>query len=100
VSVSYSTLQRWPGGFMGSLRIVNTGSTAVSGWQLVITLGGDRVDTVWNADWQPGSGGSLIMTPASYDPTIAPGASVSVNFVAQGTSTEPGSCTFDGSACS
>lgn len=100
VSVSYSTPQRWPGGFMGELRIVNNGTTAVSGWQLVITLGGDRVDTVWNADWQPGGGGSLIMTPVSYDPTIAPGASMSVNFVAQGVQTEPGSCTFDGSACS
>jgi cellulose binding protein with CBM2 domain len=100
VSVSYSTLQRWPGGFMGGLRLVNNGPAAVSGWQLVITLGGDRVDTVWNADWQPGSGGSVIMTPVSYDPTIAPGASLSVNFVAQGGQTEPGSCTFDGSACS
>jgi hypothetical protein len=100
VTVSYSAQQRWDGGFMGDLRLVNNGTAAVSGWQLVITLGGDRVDTVWNADWQLGSGGSLIMTPASYDLTIAPGASVSVNFVAQGSQTEPGSCTFDGSACS
>jgi hypothetical protein len=72
----------------------------VTGWQIVITLSGDRVDTVWNADWRYGIGGSVIMTAAPYDQVIGPGASQSVNFVAQGGTTSPTSCTFDGSACS
>jgi hypothetical protein len=100
VTVSYSTAQSWDGGFQGQLVITNRGSSAVTGWQIVITLSGDRVDTVWNADWQYGSGGSVIMTAAPYDQVIEPGASQSVNFVAQGGTTEPTSCTFDGSACS
>lgn len=100
VTVSYSALQRWRGGFQGQFVITNHGSSAVTGWQMVITLSGDQVDTVWNADWQYGRGGSVILTAAPYDQVIEPGASQSVNVVAQGGSTEPASCTFDGSACS
>jgi Cellulose binding domain len=100
VTVSYSALQRWDGGFQGQFVITNHGSSAVTGWQMVITLSGDQVDTIWNADWQYGRGGSVILTAAPYDQVIEPGASQSVNVVAQGGTTEPTSCTFDGSACS
>jgi hypothetical protein len=100
VTVSYSVAQSWDGGFQGQFVITNHGNSAVTGWQIVMTLSGDRVDTVWNAAWQYGSGGSVIMTAAPNDQVIAPGASQSVNFVAQGGTTEPTSCTFDGSACS
>jgi len=99
VTVSYSTAQRWDGGFQGEFVITNHGNSAVTGWQIVVTLSGDRVDSVWNADWRYGSGDSLIMTAAPYDQVIEPGASQSVNFVAQGGTTEPTSCTFDGSVC-
>jgi hypothetical protein len=100
VTVSYSTFQHWAGGFRGQFVITNHGSSAVTGWQMVITLSGDQVDTVWNADWQYGRGGSVIMTATPYDQVIEPGASQSVDFVAQGGTTGPSSCTFDGSACS
>jgi hypothetical protein len=100
VTVSYSAFQRWGGGFQGQFVITNHGSSAVTGWQLAITLSGDRVDTVWNADWQYAGGGSVVMTATPYDQVIEPGASQSVNFFAQGGTTEPTSCTFDGSTCS
>jgi len=99
VTVSYSTVQRWSGGFQGEFVVTNHGSSAVTGWQIVMTLSGDRVDTVWNADWRYGTAGSVIMTAASYDQVIEPGAAQPVNFVAQGGTTEPTSCAFDGSAC-
>jgi Cellulose binding domain len=100
VTVSYTALQHWGGGFQGQFVITNHGSSAVTGWQMVITLSGDHVDTVWNANWQYGRGGSVLLTAAPYDRVIEPGASQSVNVVAQGGTTEPTSCTFDGSACS
>jgi len=99
VTVSYSAVQHWFGGFQGQFVITNHGSSAVTGWQMVITLSGDQVDTVWNADWQYGRGGKVVLTAAPYDRVIEPGASQSVNVVAQGGTTEPTSCTFDGSAC-
>jgi hypothetical protein len=100
VTVSYSTLRSWGVGFQGQFVITNHGSSAVTGWQMVITLSGDQVDTVWNADWQYGRGGSVILTAAPYDQAIEPGASQSVNIVAQGGTAGPTSCTFNGSACS
>jgi Cellulose binding domain len=100
VTVSFSVLRQWPGGFMGELTIVNQGGSAVNGWQMAITLPGDQVQNVWNANWQPTGWGSVIMTPVPDDQVIEPGASVAVNLVAQGNPTEPANCTFNGSPCS
>jgi glucuronoarabinoxylan endo-1,4-beta-xylanase len=99
VTVSYSTLRQWDGGFLGELDIVNQGDSAVNGWQMVITLPGDQVQNVWNANWQPDGWDSVIMTPVPSDQVIEPGTSVSVNFVAQGEPAEPANCTFNGSPC-
>jgi hypothetical protein len=99
VTVSYSTLWQWDGGFKGELDIVNQGDSAVNGWQLVITLPGDQVQSVWNANWQQDDWDSVIMTPVPSDQVIEPGTSVSVVFVAQGDPAEPTDCTFNGSPC-
>jgi hypothetical protein len=99
VTVTYSTAQRWDGGFQGELTIVNHTSSTVSGWQIVVTLPDDQVSTVWNASWHPGSQGGVIMTAAAYDQDIEPHAAQSVNFIATGAAAAPTACTFDGSAC-
>src|ERR1035441_6226830 len=79
VSVTYSMPQYWFGGFQGELTVLNQTGSAISGWQIMIALPGDRVFSAWNADWQPDGGHSLIMTAAPYDQVIEPGASVSAN---------------------
>jgi hypothetical protein len=99
VSVTYSMPQYWFGGFQGELTVLNQTGSAISGWQIMIALPGDRVFSAWNADWQPDGGHSLIMTAAPYDQVIEPGASVSANFTAQGSTTSPTACLFDGAAC-
>ena len=53
---------------------------------------------VWNAQWQF-DGDTLTLTPGSGGDVIEPGQSVSVNFSAQGATTSPTSCTFNGAAC-
>jgi hypothetical protein len=100
VTVTYSTPRQWRGGFLGELTIVNQGGPAVTGWQIAITLPGDQVQRVWNANWQPTGYDSVIMTPMPGDQVIGPGDSLSVNFVVQGDTTEPSNCTFNGSPCS
>ena len=99
LTITYSTPDVWDNGFQGEFTIVNHGTSTLTSWQIAITLPGDQVDTAWDADWQPGPAGTVILTPASYDAPIAPGGSQMVNFVATGGTTQPGSCTFDGSAC-
>jgi cellulase/cellobiase CelA1 len=98
VTVTYSTSPHHRSGFFGHLTIENLGTAPVSGWQLVLTLPGDDVNWVWNAQWQL-SGDTLTLTPADSGDVIAPGASVSVNFSANGDTTAPTSCTFNGAAC-
>ncbi len=100
MTVSYSVLRHWHDGFLAELTIVNQGNSAVTGWQIMITLPGDQVQTVWNANWQQAGWGSVIMTPTPGDQVIDPAATVSVNFAAQGNTTEPANCTFNGSPCS
>ena len=100
VTVAYSTPDVWDGGFQGEFTIVNNGSSTLQNWEVVITLPGDQVDTAWNGDWQPGPDGTVILTPASYDLPVKPGATQLVNFVATGKTVDPASCTFDGSSCS
>jgi len=98
VSVSYTLVQQWDGGFQGQFAIVNNGNTAINGWQLSVVLPDDHIDTTWDASFRT-NGDILIMNAPSYQMTIAPGASVKENFVAQGSTTSPADCTFDGAAC-
>ena len=100
MTITYSIPQVWTNGFQGDFTIVNHGTSTLASWRFVITLPGDQVDTAWNADWRPGPAGTVILTPAAYDAPVAPGASQQVNFAATGGTTQPGSCTFDGSPCS
>jgi len=99
VTIAYSTPDVWDGGFQGEFTIVNHGNATLENWQVVIALPGDQLDTAWDSDWQPGPAGTVILTPASYDAPLKPGATQQVNFVATGSTVEPASCTFDGSAC-
>ncbi len=53
---------------------------------------------MWDATYHT-AGDVLIMDPPSYQVTIAPGASLTEHFVAQGTTTSPAACSFNGTAC-
>ncbi len=99
VTVAYSVVQRWDGGFQGQFTIVNHASTALTGWQIRAAFPGDLVDSAWGAGWQTSGGDTLVLDAPSYQPTIPPGASQSANFTAQGNTTSPVSCSIDGLAC-
>jgi Cellulose binding domain len=98
VTVSYSVVQQWDGGFRGEFTIVNHGTTALSGWVLAATFPADHVDLVWGASYQA-NGSTLTLTPASYQPSIPPGGSQSASFTASGSHQAPANCTFNGKAC-
>ncbi|MGE5291411.1 MAG: cellulose binding domain-containing protein [Micromonosporaceae bacterium] len=98
VDIAYTADKRWDGGFQGELTISNHTSTVISRWKIAITLPGDRVSSVWNAQGQM-SGDVLVLVPTSWDPPIRPGEHAHIFFVAQGPATNPASCTFNGAAC-
>ena len=107
VTVAYTLdgTDPWHQDFRAHLTIVNHGATPVAGWTVQVSLPGDQVDWVgypgaWDpfANWQF-SGGTLALNAASGGETLAPGATEIVPISAQGSSTVPGGCQFNGSAC-
>jgi mannan endo-1,4-beta-mannosidase len=86
--VSYSLARSWDGGFLGHFTITNHGSKPISRWIVNATLPGDHVESGWGASFRA-SGGTVTLTPASYDRAIAPGGSQSAYFTASGPTTRP-----------
>jgi Glycosyl hydrolase family 12/Cellulose binding domain len=96
-SASYSTVSAWQGGFEGQITVTDTGSSALSGWKIGWTFPGDQeISSLWNGN-DTQSGAAVTVTNASYNGSVAPGASVTVGFTATNSGdTAPGitaSCT-------
>jgi O-glycosyl hydrolase len=100
-SVAYQTTSQWAGGFTANVTVTNNGSAPVNGWTVGFTFPGDqKVTNAWNASVSQ-SGESVAATNASYNATIAAGASTSFGFQGTWTSSDapPTSFTVNGVAC-
>jgi cellulose 1,4-beta-cellobiosidase len=92
-SGTYSVMSSWPGGFQGQVVVTNTGSASLNSWQLGWTFPGNQaISNLWNGN-RTQSGGIVTVTNASYNGTLAPGASTTVGFTATyaGSNTAPSS---------
>ncbi|WP_087508284.1 glycoside hydrolase family 6 protein [Cellulomonas iranensis] len=99
-SVSY-TASSWNSGFTASVRVKNTGTTALSGWTLRFAFAnGQTVQQGWSATWAQ-SGSTVTATNAAWNGALAPGASVDIGFNGShsGTNTAPTSFTLNGTTC-
>jgi hypothetical protein len=75
--VTYSVTTQWPGGFGGAFSIKNTGTTAITDWNLTWTWPGTQTLTqAWNANYSQ-RGTNVNFTYESYNATIAAGATLS-----------------------
>lgn len=95
------TTNAWNTGLTASVTLTNTGTTAVDGWRLGFTLpSGQTITNGWGATYAPASG-AVTATNASYNGTLAPGASVTIGYQAghTGNSAAPGAFTLNGSTC-
>lgn len=98
VQVSYTLVRQHPHSFQGKFTIVNTGSTAINGWELAASLPGDQIRAVWDGSFHT-DGDTLYIDPSTSQLTIAPGATLTETFIAGGSATTPASCMFNGAAC-
>ncbi len=99
--VTYSTQSQWTGGFVASVTISNTGTSAINGWTLGFTFPGDqKITTAWNGVASQ-SGESVSITNASYNGTIPASGSTSLGFQGTWASSDaaPASFTLNGAAC-
>jgi glucose/arabinose dehydrogenase len=95
------TVKSWGTGTTVDLTVTNTGNTAVNGWTLEFPLAlGQTVVSDWNTDLTQGSN-TITAVNASYNATIAPGASVTLGYLAQhtGDASPPPRFTLNGDAC-
>ncbi len=84
-SVTYAIQSSWAQGFTTNVTVKNTG-TGTSGWTVRWTApSGVTLANGWTATFAI-SGSSWTMTPPSYQPTLAPGASITYGFQGNGPS--------------
>jgi cellulose 1,4-beta-cellobiosidase len=86
-SAAYSVVNSWQGGFQAQVVVTNTGGASKNGWRLAWTFPGDqRITQLWNGSYTQ-SGAAVSVTNASYNGTLAPGATTTVGFTAAASST-------------
>ena len=75
--VVYTVTTQWNVGFGTAITIKNTGNTPINSWNLTWTWAGNQqITQAWNSNYtQTGQNASL--TNASWNPNIAPGATLS-----------------------
>ncbi|WP_323814421.1 pectate lyase [Cellvibrio sp. NN19] len=84
---TYTVTNNWGSGFTGEIKITNNTSSTVNGWSVAWQESGASVTNSWNATLS----GSNPYTAASlgWNSTLAPGASASFGFQANGTASAP-----------
>jgi len=95
------TLNDWGSGFTANLTVTNTGSSAINGWTVKWTFGGNQaISNSWNATVTQ-SGQAVTAVNMSYNGTIAANGNVQFGFQAaySGTNGVPAQFTLNGTAC-
>ncbi|HXB75695.1 MAG TPA: Ig-like domain repeat protein [Candidatus Acidoferrales bacterium] len=100
--VVYTVTTQWNVGFGTAITIQNTGSTPINGWQLTWTWAANQqITQAWNSNYSQ-TGANAKLTNASWNPTIAPGATVTgmgFNASYSGTNAAPAAFYVNGTRC-
>ena len=99
--VTYTTNSQWPGGFTAQVVIGNTSTSAISSWSLAFTFPGDqKITSNFNGGFAQ-AGENATLTNASYNGTIAAGASITDGFQGTWTNSDaaPTAFTLNGATC-
>ena len=100
-TVHYDNQNDWGNGFLAAVTMTNTSTLAMNAWTFTLTFPGTQTITdLWNGTVTQ-SGKSVKVTDVWYDPSIAPGASIQIGFVANysGSNAPPSSFTLNGNTC-
>ncbi|MFI6235659.1 chitinase [Micromonospora sp. NPDC050784] len=97
-TASFAKTAEWGSGWEGKYTITNGGSSTINGWSLAFDLpSGTTLGSYWDA-LLSSAGQRHTFTNRSWNGTIAPGASVSFGFLANG-SGSPSGCQLNGASC-
>jgi Cellulose binding domain len=98
LTATFAKTSDWGSGYEAKYTIANPGGDTVTGWKVEFTLPATAaLGSTWDATVAR-NGTSYVATNASYDGTLAAGASTSFGFIVTGTGS-PSSCTINGAPC-
>ena len=99
LTATFRTDSDWGSGYQARYTIKNTGSSAITGWQVVFALpAGAKLGSTWDAAATT-SGSTVTAKDRGYNASIAAGGSAEFGFIVAGRGA-PTSCTVNGAACS
>ncbi|HYQ35557.1 MAG TPA: cellulose-binding domain-containing protein [Mycobacterium sp.] len=97
-AATLSVEHTWQTGFIAHFTVTNASMAPLSDWRLDFDLPvGESVSHTWNSFFTQ-SGTHVVITPANWDRTIAPGGSATGGFrgVLSGTYSPPANCVLNG----
>jgi endo-1,4-beta-xylanase len=81
---TYSVVSSWTGGYQATVTVANSGSSALNGWTVHLTLAsGQTISSLWNGV-NSGTSGAISVKNAAYNGTIAGGGSTTFGYTANG----------------
>ncbi|MFE9100035.1 lytic polysaccharide monooxygenase auxiliary activity family 9 protein [Actinomadura geliboluensis] len=81
-SAEYRSVNSWGGGYQGEVKVTNTGTLPLSGWMAHFTFAnGETVGSLWNGTFTQ-SGPDVTVKNASWNGSLAVGASTTFGFTA------------------
>jgi len=98
-TATYKQTNAWQGGFQGELTVKNNGTGTLNPWSVTWTWpSGVTLASGWNATVTQ-SGTTVTAAAPDWAKTLAPGASVTIGFTANGTASMPATVKLNGTAC-
>ena len=83
-TATYQTVSSWGSGFQAQVTVRNSGSAALNGWTVRMTLAsGQTITNLWNGT-VTGSSGAISVQNASYNGSLSAGGSTTFGYVANG----------------
>ena len=75
-------ISQWSGGFQGAITVTNHSAAASSAWTATFTFAdGQQISQSWNATLTQ-NGPAVTASNATYNGSLAPGASATFGFIA------------------
>lgn len=94
VGCKYSVVSDWGNGYQGQIEITNDSAKTFHGWTLTFDSA-SKIESLWGADFIEQNGTKVTVKNPSWAATLAPGASITINYVANGSSSSmPGNFKF------
>jgi beta-glucosidase len=87
-TAAFKLVGSWPGGHQAEVTVKNTGSAPLTGWTVGWELGGTTITSLWNGTHTV-AGGRITVRNTASNGSLAPGATTSFGFTANGSAGAP-----------